>query len=482
MSVSNITQRDQLVTAAPKVRHGSTIAASDRPWQRPGRRIGRLGIDVVPLVLFIDIAALLTAGTIIPLGRTAAGGLALCVLALNAGGGHYRARIAPSLLDELPGLAARALIGGALLLAFRLVVWGQEVHNLPVLAALLFIPLAALGRAVGYAVIRRNRVSGRLSEPTLIVGCGHIGMQLATALREHPEYGLNPIGFVDDEPLIPIEDRHVPLVGPTSELTNLLVDHRVRNVIFAFTNSRESVLVDLVRACDRMACEVFFVPRLFELCATGRDTELIWGLPMTRLRRASYRTISWHAKRVFDTVAATAGLLLASPIMLACAVAVRMEGGPHVIFRQERVGLDGRSFEIFKFRSLQPSSADESAQRWNISHDERLGPVGRLMRRLSLDELPQLWNVVRGDMSLVGPRPERPLFVDQFRQQFPRYMARHRVPAGLTGWAQVNGLRGDTDIADRASFDNYYIENWSLWADIKILVRTAGQVFGGRGG
>lgn len=482
MPVGNIVKGDQkLLTAVPTLPHGSTMVATDRPLQRPGRRGRRLGIDVVPLVLAIDAAALATAVLVVPLGYYSAAALVLGVLALNAGSGHYRARVAPSLLDELPGLASRALVVSALIVAFRLVV-DQGVRNSPVVAALLFIPLAVCGRLLGYALIRHNRSSGRLSQPTVIVGCGHIGMQLATALRDHPEYGLNPIGFVDDEPLIPTEDRHIPLLGRTSELTDLLVDYRVRNVIFAFTTSRESVLVDLVRACDRMACEVFFVPRLFELHATGRDTELIWGLPMTRLRRASYRSLSWRVKRVFDTVAATVGLLLAGPVMLACALAVRLEGGPNVIFRQERVGLDGRRFQILKFRSLKPVNEDESAAMWNISHDDRLGPVGKFIRRLSLDELPQLWNVVRGDMSLVGPRPERPLFVDQFRQQFPRYMARHRVPAGLTGWAQVNGLRGDTDIADRASFDNYYVENWSLWTDVKILIRTVGQVFGGRGG
>jgi lipopolysaccharide/colanic/teichoic acid biosynthesis glycosyltransferase len=167
--------------------------------------------------------------------------------------------------------------------------------------------------------------------------------------------------------------------------------------------------------------------------------------------------------------------------LLACAIAVRIEGGRGVIFKQERVGLDGRRFNILKFRSMKPTDDAESAQCWNIADDPRLGSVGKLLRKLSLDELPQLWNILRGDMSLVGPRPERPLFVEEFSVQVPRYVARHRVPAGLTGWAQVHGLRGDTDIADRAAFDNYYIENWSMWSDIKIMLRTVSQVFGGRG-
>jgi exopolysaccharide biosynthesis polyprenyl glycosylphosphotransferase len=205
---------------------------------------------------------------------------------------------------------------------------------------------------------------------------------------------------------------------------------------------------------------------------------LVWGIPLTRLRRAPYRTISWSLKRAFDAVVALLALVLLSPILAVCALAVRLEGGRGVIFKQQRVGLDGRRFTILKFRSLEPSSARESRLNWNISDDPRVGPLGKLLRLTSLDELPQLWNVLRGDMSLVGPRPERPFFVHEFTERFPRYMARHRVPAGMTGWAQINGLRGDTDISDRARFDNYYIENWSLWEDVKIILRTAGQVFG----
>jgi len=173
-------------------------------------------------------------------------------------------------------------------------------------------------------------------------------------------------------------------------------------------------------------------------------------------------------------------LVVLSPLMLLCALAVRLETGPGVIFRQERVGLDDQRFQILKFRTLRPID-DTPDTRWCIGGDPRIGPVGRTMRKLSLDELPQLWNILRGDMSLVGPRPERPSFVEAFSRQYPRYVARHRVPAGLTGWAQVHGLRGDTDIADRVAFDNYYIENWSMWSDVKILLRTFGQVAGGRG-
>ncbi|MEU8963879.1 sugar transferase, partial [Streptomyces sp. NPDC048491] len=166
-------------------------------------------------------------------------------------------------------------------------------------------------------------------------------------------------------------------------------------------------------------------------------------------------------------------LLLASPVLAVCALVLRRSDGPGVLFRQERIGAGGRAFTLLKFRTLRPDTAHEAATRWNIADDTRMSRAGNFMRRTSLDELPQLWNVIRGDMSLVGPRPERPFFVAQFSQAHPGYAARHRMPVGLTGLAQVQGLRGDTSIEDRARYDNYYIDHWSLWQDLCILLRTA---------
>ena len=177
-------------------------------------------------------------------------------------------------------------------------------------------------------------------------------------------------------------------------------------------------------------------------------------------------------KRTIDVVGAIVGLLLVLPVLLAVAVAVRIEGGPGVVFKQQRVGQGGRVFTLYKLRSLKPV-ADEGDVRWNIDDDARLGPVGKLIRRTSLDELPQLVNVLVGDMSLVGPRPERPFFVDQFSQTIPGYAQRHRVPVGLTGLAVVKGLRGDTSITQRAAVDNEYADTWSVWLDVRIMIRTA---------
>ena len=176
-----------------------------------------------------------------------------------------------------------------------------------------------------------------------------------------------------------------------------------------------------------------------------------------------------------------AALVLLSPLLAVLAIMNRLVDGPGIIFRQNRVGIDGIEFEVLKFRSLRPATETESATNWNIKHDDRVSWFGRFLRRSSLDELPQLWNIVRGDMSLVGPRPERPHFVEEFSDQYSRYSARHRVPCGLTGWAQIHGLRGDTSIRERVRYDNYYIQNWSMWLDIKIILRTLTAFMKGSG-
>jgi exopolysaccharide biosynthesis polyprenyl glycosylphosphotransferase len=186
-------------------------------------------------------------------------------------------------------------------------------------------------------------------------------------------------------------------------------------------------------------------------------------------------------KRALDVVLSVIALLLLAPVLLAVAAAVRLEGGPGVLFRQQRVGREGREFELMKFRSMRPLDEAENQERWTIAGDPRIGPVGAFLRRTSLDELPQLFNILRGDMSIVGPRPERPHFVHQFASSHPHYRHRHRVDVGLTGLAQVNGLRGDTSISRRARYDNYYIENWSLWLDIKVIARTLNEVVAARG-
>jgi exopolysaccharide biosynthesis polyprenyl glycosylphosphotransferase len=339
----------------------------------------------------------------------------------------------------------------------------------------MFAGLCLVGRFCAYVCIRTFRSRGKLQQRTLLLGAGSVSATLAANLLTHPQLGLQPVGLLDDDPMLPPEARPVPLLGGYGDLAGATLREGVDVVIVTFGSLREPSVVTLLRECDRLACDILFVPRFYELHAVTRDTEVLWGMPVVRLRRSAYRSSAWTAKRVTDIVISALALIVTAPVLLACALMSRLETGC-VVFTQTRIGVDGKPFQLLKFCSMRPAGDTESATRWNIAGDHRLGPCGRFLRRTSLDELPQLWNVLRGDMTLVGPRPERPYFVDEFTRQFPWYSARHRVPVGLTGWAQVHGLRGDTSIGDRASFDNFYIENWSIWGDLKIMLRTVIQV------
>ena len=446
----------------------------------PARRLRRSSWVPTAILLTADGAAFLVA--MVVTGR--AGPKTLIVLAavvvLFHGAGLYRGRLSLSVLDDAPALIGRSLAAGA----GAMVLGGLQdgvAGTARLVTALLFGALCVVGRTVAYGVIRVIRRRRRLEQRALLLGAGTVAGGLAHNLLDHPEYGLRPVGLLDDEPLLCLEERPVPLLGGYADLNRVLLQHGIDVVIVTYGRVSEPRMVDMLRACDRLSCEIYFVPRLYELHAVTKDTEVLWGVPLVRLHRAPFRAGSWRAKRVADMVIAGLALALLAPALAVFAAFARWETGS-VLFRQTRIGLDGRPFTLMKFCALRPTAEGESNTRWTIAEDERLGRVGRLLRRTSIDELPQLWNVLRGDMSLVGPRPERPFFVDEFTGQFPWYMARHRVPVGLTGWAQVHGLRGDTSIADRARFDNFYIENWSIWGDLKIMMRTVGQVLsaGGR--
>jgi exopolysaccharide biosynthesis polyprenyl glycosylphosphotransferase len=453
-------------------------AAARDGGTREHKPLGRhvvLRYGMRPLLVGSDVVAVLLAGTVVGGFTGGDAVLAALVVMSYASGDLYRSRLSMSSLDDLPALAGRAMVAGAVATSMAAMVGARTTNGL-LLAAAIAAALVPLGRTVCCAIVRRVRASRIIEHPTLILGAGVVGARLATVLIEHPEYGLAPVGFLDSDPLLPAERLPVPLLAGHDELAKVIERLGVEDVIVAFASVRESEMVSVIRTCDRLNCEILFVPRLFELASTTRDTDNIWGVPVLRLRRAPFRSPLWQVKRILDVVVAGLALLLLSPVLLACALAVKIESREGVVFSQERVGIDGRPFKLLKFRSMHPADDAESQTQWNIAHDGRVGSVGRLLRRSSLDELPQLWNILRGDMTLVGPRPERPHFVTQFAKTYPWYTARHRVPAGLTGWAQIHGLRGDTSIEDRARFDNFYIENWSLWTDCKIMLRTVGQV------
>ena len=418
--------------------------------------------------------------------------LSTATLVVLAGRGAYRSRLTLAAMDDLPSIALATLVGSTAEVAW-LALHGQDPSGFLLVARIVALTaMLTLARAGVYAGIRQARRIGLVEHRTLILGAGEVGRQIARATIDHPEYGLRPVGMLDPGPVPDAENLPVPLLGSHRDLAGHIRRHQVSEVIVTFLSDdapdtatetcHDAELVDAIRECDRFGCEIFCVPRFYELHHRSRDMDEVWGIPLVRARRATWRSAAWRVKRVIDVLFAASALLFLMPVMLGIAMAVRWEVGPRVLFRQVRVGLDGEPFTLLKFRSLQlPDGDGDDAAPWSINGNARLGPVGRLIRSTSLYELPQLFNILRGEMSLVGPRPERPEFVEEFLQAMPRYTARHRAPAGLTGWAQVNGLRGDTSIEERVRFDNYYIQNWSLWFDLKIMLRTLACVLLGRG-
>nr|WP_313956526.1 sugar transferase [Streptomyces sp. SAJ15] len=278
----------------------------------------------------------------------------------------------------------------------------------------------------------------------------------------------------------------LPLLHSYEDVIRAVIQNTVRDAVFTRDPAEAPQLAALARLLVAQGCAVWLpggapgqvVERLGAGGrAPGHLSGHLWGFACRRLDPPPPGRLGAAGKRALDVAVAGCALLVTGPLLLACALAVRLADGPGVLFRQERVGHGGRPFVMLKFRTLRPADDHESATLWSVARDRRVSLVGRLLRRSSLDELPQLWNVLRGDMSLVGPRPERPYFVRKFSQDHPGYAARHRMPVGVTGLAQVHGLRGDTSIEDRARFDNLYIETWTLWQDVRILLRTAGSLF-----
>jgi exopolysaccharide biosynthesis polyprenyl glycosylphosphotransferase len=424
------------------------------------------------LLLTADFTALLFALLVAGADVLAIAYVPAAVLCL-AMSGAYRARMSLRMLDAVPWFVTRLGLPLLLLAPLAVVLSGETTPLfIAAMAAVLFmIP----ERIVCFALIRRERRRGGLLEPAIIVGAGGVGAELGRTFHDYPEYGVDPIGFVDSVS----GDLPYPVLGDVDRLDTLLAERRIRRVIVAFGPAREAELVHVLRTAVQHEVEVHVVPRFFDCGVTpdGPDTDDVRGIPLYRVRRAALRAPAWYIKRLVDVLFSGAVLLLASPVLALIAVAVKMSSKGPVLFHQKRIGQYGQEIDVPKFRSLEVNH--DSDTRWSVESDPRVTPVGRLLRRTSIDELPQLWSVLKGDMSLVGPRPERPFFVERFGQTVNGYSDRHRLPVGLTGWAQVHGLRGATSIEERARFDNQYIEHWSLWRDVTILIRTIAEVVRG---
>jgi exopolysaccharide biosynthesis polyprenyl glycosylphosphotransferase len=403
----------------------------------------------------------------------------LSVLLLT-GGGRYRARLHLSVLDDLPNLFSKLLTAAAVVATVIALRHEQAAVTSFLANVAPSLALVVAGRIATTGLISWSRRRRLTVHRAVVVGGGPLALELMEALAAHSRYGISVAGFVDDGDN-PVAEFAAPRLGKLVDLDTAVRRSGADVLLIADGDFAERDLLDVVRTPACLPCDILVVPRLHQFHTQTGTADHIDSIPVMRIRTPSLRGPARLLKRLFDMTVAGAALLIVAPVLTACMIAVRVEGGPGVIFRQQRVGRDGINFDCLKLRSMRPVDEQDAATNWSIAGDPRIGTVGRFLRRTSLDELPQLWNVIRGEMTLVGPRPERPHFVDLFSQEFDRYAHRHRVQAGLTGLAQVSGLRGDTSIANRARCDNYYIENWTLWLDIKILVRTVGEVLFARG-
>jgi exopolysaccharide biosynthesis polyprenyl glycosylphosphotransferase len=408
------------------------------------------------------------------------------VLALLAARGMYGSRLRFEILEEL-----RLIVTATSLAAMGVLTLRELAGEPPDLAAqtIRTWAFASAYLAAGRIALHWSRSQayrhGESLRPTLIVGAGKVGRLTAKRLLEHPEIGLRPIGFLDKDPLVEEDETlPVPVLGASWDLDRVAAHHDVEQVIVTFSRAPHEVLLRLVNRCEELGLRVAFVPRLFERMTSKLTVEHLGGLPFISARPANPKGVQFAIKYAADRVAAALLLLLTLPVTAVASAAIMLTVGRPLFFRQTRVGRDGRTFEMLKFRTMTPGfeAGDWDAQAHElppdtapggVEGDDRRTGLGRILRRTSIDELPQLVNVLRGEMSLIGPRPERPEFVGLFEQSVYRYTDRHRVKSGITGWAQVNGLRGKTSLSDRVEWDNYYIENWSLWLDVKVLILTA---------
>jgi Undecaprenyl-phosphate glucose phosphotransferase len=321
-------------------------------------------------------------------------------------------------------------------------------------------------------VFERRWRSGVGLRRILIAGSGELGRLVADKIIEHRELGYQIVGFVDDKPGDHLGYRGLPLLGTIDETTEIAAREQIDHLYVALPPEQHLKTIDLLEATTRECVDVKVVPDLLHVIALKARLWDLDGVPVIDVNDIPLQGFNSIVKRVLDVLISTVALIVLAIPLGIIALLVRVTSRGPALFRQERMGLDGRAFSIVKFRSMVDDAERQSGPVWARENDDRVTSLGRFLRRSNLDELPQLWNVLRGDMSIVGPRPERPHFVEQFKHRIPQYMLRHKVKAGMTGWAQVNGWRGNTALDKRIEYDLYYIENWSVRLDLKIIWLT----------
>ena len=386
----------------------------------------------------------------------------------------YQIRRDRSTIDEVLAVIVAASLGTILLVGLLTFWRGFTYTSRQLLVLFLFLDVffVSLVRFGIRKYLETMWSTGVGVRRTLIVGAGYAGRALADKLLDHPATGLKPVGFADDDPLKRVEGyRGLVVLGTTSEVTALIRAHEVDTVFLALPVEAYRTMLTILKEVGNQIVDLKVVPDLFQYVTFRAGIEDFDGLPVINLTQMPLEGWNSLVKRTMDVALSALGLVALAVLFPILALAIWLEDRGPIFYAQERMGLDGRLFRMLKFRSMRVDAEDDGA-RWTEENDPRRTRVGTFLRQTSLDELPQLINVFKGEMSLVGPRPERPEFVAEFKERFPQYMMRHRVRSGMTGWAQVHGWRGNTSLAKRIEYDLFYIENWSLALDVRILWMT----------
>lgn len=466
-----------------------TVPLADPHARRRRRALALIAGDSA-LLLLSGIAALVGDASMVDGSTGWALVYAVLTITLIGRAGGYRFRLEISPLEYVGAVLVATFLAATVVISARVLLGGTGADARDVVRLWAFAS-AYLGAArIGLAVAAR-----RVDRPglrTLIIGAGSVGHLIAGRLQDRPELGLRPVGYLDKEPRDSEDD--LPVLGASWDLEDVARRERIEHVVVTFSTAPHEVLLGLVRRSRALGLEVSLVPRLFEEISSRVTVEHLGGVALLRVDRVDPRGWQFDLKYLIDRVAAAVVVFALSPLLLGIAALIKLTSPGPVFYRQRRIGLDGREFDILKFRTMRVAADDVQHNAvWArravgdaadvdaaAIEDDRRTPVGRQLRRWSLDELPQVLNILRGEMSFIGPRPEQARYVRAFAQHVYRYGDRHRVKSGLTGWAQIHGLRGDTSLADRIEWDNFYVENWSLLLDLKILVLTLPAVLGGR--
>ena len=405
--------------------------------------------------------------------------------------GLYRLRRPVSVVDDSLRTVAAFIVSAVLSLGVTLYIriyfrYAPEVAASAEYSQAVFLlfvifgaPLMMAGRRLLLAAFERSWARGENAVRILVAGTSELGQTVARRLAAQHRLGFTVVGFLSDSEAQGVDHDGRPVLGTLAMANEIIANKSIDAVYVALPLDQHASMVDLVKNLNNQFIDVRIVPDLMQCLTLRAGIEDLDGIPIVAVNETPLRGLSARLKRGVDVAGGTIGLLVLSPLLIAIAVAIKLKGGPGpVLYTQDRVTLDGRHFAVFKFRTMRNDAEAASGPVWATEQDPRRTALGVFLRKYNLDEFPQLINVVRGDMSLVGPRPERPHFVEQFKDQIPNYMLRHRVPSGLTGWAQVHGWRGNSSLEKRIEFDLYYIENWSLYLDFKILVLTLFRGFG----